>query len=59
MKLATAPNLENLRGLIAQYYFRAIGDVILQGGDVFLNDKKMFTKYYNKGKRWYFIIPEK
>ena len=35
------------------------GDVILQGGDVFLNDKKMSTKYYNKGKRWFFIIPEK
>lgn len=55
MKLATAPNLEKLRELIAEYYYTRPESIKLQdNGQICNNSKILSTFYYKKGQRYYF-----
>jgi hypothetical protein len=54
--LATSPNLQDLRRLIAEYYFTGLDSITLVDGFIYKKDKKLSTQYYQKGCRWRFVL---
>lgn len=54
--LATAPNWFDLRRLIAEYYYSNTDDITLSNGAIYKNGRKLSTEYYQKGKRWHFVL---
>lgn len=55
LKLATAGDLDALRGLIAEFYYTTPEKITLDAGAVYNNGKKLNTSFFKKGKRFYFV----
>lgn len=54
--LATSPSLQDLRRLIAEYYFTGLDSINLVDGFIYKKDKKLLTQYYQRGRRWRFVL---
>lgn len=54
LKLASAANWFDLRGIIAEFYCCDSSQIVMDNGEIWKNGEKMATNYAKKGARWVF-----